>query len=89
MATERMQHNDGNDDGDDGGDDGDDDGHDGGDYVFRTDQSSKGMPLDPKLAVMQVAVLRNKKDDIKSSGISRSPKLLLMLHLLSHLTKSD
>ena len=59
------------------------------DYVFRTDQPPKETTLNPKLTVMQASVQRNKQNDIKSSGISRSPKLPLMLHLLSHFTKSD
>ena len=59
------------------------------DYVFRTDQPPEETTLKPKLTVMQVSVQRNKQNDIKSSGISRSPELPLMLHLLSHFSKSD
>jgi hypothetical protein len=46
------------------------------DYAFRTDQPSK-KTLDPKLA--RKSVSQNKQNDMKSRGISRSPKLPLML----------
>jgi hypothetical protein len=59
------------------------------DYVPQTDQKLKPEALNPKLKHMQAAGWQNKQNGIKSSGISRSPKRPLMLHLLSHVAKSD
>ena len=58
-------------------------------YVIHTNQPPRGAILNPKLAVTRASVQRIKQNNSKSSGISRSSKLPLMLHLLSHFTKSD
>ena len=59
------------------------------DYVFHANQAPGKTPFERKPNVTWGSAARSKQNNIKSSGISRSPKLPLMLHLLSHLTKSD
>ena len=58
-------------------------------YVIRTNQLWKNTILNLKLAATRAPVQRIKQNNSKSSGISRSSELPLMLHLLSHFTKSD
>ena len=59
------------------------------DNFFRPDQPWRELTLNQKPAVMQVSVQRNKQHHIKSNGFSKLSKLPLLLHLLSHFTKSD